>query len=116
MRLLNKFIPSRYTLGFGYQWLFYEAFQIEVLTAYRGYFNSIKEYSLMVRPGFMNAIDLKINFYKNYFVDVGFAMLPTRNILSDTIYSTYKNNFLPQAWIALSWDTEWQSLLEHLDY
>ncbi len=116
IRILNKYIPSRYTAGIRYQWLFYKLFQIELLTAYRGYLNSEKEFSSMVRPGFMHAIDLKINFYRNYFIDVGFSVVPTKNILSDTIYSPYKNDFLPQAWISFSWDTQWLSLLEHLDY
>lgn len=115
-RILSNYIASRFSIGVSYQWQFYTILQMEILSAFRGYLNTINEYSPMVRPGIVNALNLKINIYENLYVDLGFVQLPTKNILSDAIYDPYKNDYLPQAWISFSWNSTWFSLIEHLDY
>ena len=116
-KIYTDHVASRISPKISYQAGFLEnKLQAEVLMAYRTYLNQVKNYSNMVRPGIVYGVNLKTNVYKDYFVDIGFITIPTRNIESDPKYPKYKNNYLPQAWIGFSWNTDWYSIIDYIAY
>lgn len=115
-RLITDFTPSRISASGSYQAQISENLQLEIYIAYRFYLNRINDYSEMVRSGLIPGINVKYNFYRDWFVDIGFILIPSKNVMSDPFYDIYRRHYLPQAWLAFSFASAWKSLAEHLDY
>jgi len=116
-KIYTNHISSYITPKVSYQAAFWDdILRAEILMAYRGYLNSVHQYSKMVRSGVFYGMNVKINVYENYYLDVGFITLPTRNIESDPQYPKYKNNYLPQAWIGFSWRTGGFGISDFIPY
>lgn len=115
-RFITDFVPSRLESSLSYMFSVASYMQLEVMVNGRFNINQKKEYSEMTRSGLVTALNMKIKTYQQLFLDMGFALLPTKNIQSDSRFPKYKHNYLPQFWIGLSWNTAWISLREYIDY
>ena len=88
----------------------------ELLIGGRIYLNETDQYSEMVRAGLLTAIGLKFRFTDNFFIDSGISFQPSRNLKEDPKYGNSKFNYLPQFWLAISYNSFWKSIYEYLDF
>jgi len=117
LKVASDFVPWRVSPAIAYQvYLINDALQFEVLAGWRFYLNEIDEYSEMVRPGFMTAVNLKWNTFKNLFLDLGFSMQPVRNLAEEPRYGNGRFRYLPQMWLGFSWNTGMANLIDYIDY
>ncbi len=114
--LLTDFVPSRFGPAIGYQIELASFIQFEILANGRFYINKKKEYSEMARSGILTAFNLKIKTYDQLFFDIGFALFPSKNLQNEIHFPKYKHSYLPQFWLAFSWNTAWLSLRDYIDY
>lgn len=116
-KIYTNYVAARLSPYISYQAGFWQNdFQIETVISFRIYLNEADEYSNMLRTGISYGINTKINLFSNYYLDIGFITIPTKNIESDAVYPRYKNNYLPQAWLGFSYNTGWHSLIENIGF
>jgi hypothetical protein len=115
-QVLTDFVPSRVEPALAYQLNFGDYIQAEFLVKGRFYLNMQNQYSEMVRSGIIPAFGLKIKTYQKLYFDVGIAFFPSKNLQNDIRYPPYQSRFLPQFWLAFSWNTLGISLFDYIDY
>ncbi len=115
-QFFTDFVPSRIEPVLAYQLHFGKYVQSEILVKERFYVTKQNQYSEMVRSGLIPAVGLKIKTYKKLYFDVGIAFFPTKNLQNDVRYPPYQRKFLPQFWLAFSWNTKSISLVDYIDY
>lgn len=79
---------------------------------YKFYFNSVEEYTHLVRNGFTGGIRLTASLFHNMTIDAGCFFFPVQNTENDPLYFTRNRTYTPQIYVLMGFMGDHFSLRE----
>lgn len=104
---------SMFTLNYTWESKYID---IDLVSGYKQYINSVDEYSQFVESGYVGGMQAVIKPYKSFTVNAGAFFFNANNLENDVLYKDIDHSFSPQFWVTFGLNGGLYSILDVVDF